>query len=369
MPYLMLNIKIYGPGTSSYQLVKSKLTDALDHAHIEYTLKEVQEISTFINDGVVSVPAIKVDEKYLFEIKPNGAFNQSLRDAVQSILKMSSYGALTKIIVPTDFSEASFNAYNYANNMAKVINGVLLLTHVYYPTSIDVNQFSIVDETAENVHRERLNNLVKSVNQDWIGSFMAEPLIEGVFKVGFPKLELIEMSKTENAVIVMGTTGVGDTFKKIFGSLSLDLIDDCYCPLFLIPPDIKYSKMDEVSYLSENLKNDTLHLIYAGKLCVALGVKLRLVHFSKSSDDEYDVKDAISILENYYPTLKYHIEILDTDNLLKEVSGVIHSPKKSLVILSTKHRNIISDIFHKSVSEFAAKNSSCPLLILSDRIK
>ncbi|MBL0027184.1 MAG: universal stress protein [Saprospiraceae bacterium] len=161
---------------------------------------------------------------------------------------------MTKILVPTDFSDASNNAYNFANHLSKDLTGVLLLTHIYYPTSTDVNQFVVINEEAEKIHREKLDSLVNTLNQDWIGSFVKEPFIEGVFKVGFPRVELTEMSKQSDTIMVMGTTGSGDNFKKVFGSLSLDMIDHCYCPLFLVPPGAAYSKIDEIVYLSETLK-------------------------------------------------------------------------------------------------------------------
>jgi nucleotide-binding universal stress UspA family protein len=362
----MVDIKIYGTETPSYQLAKSKLMDSLEHARIPYSLEEIHEISQFIKDRVVSVPAVKVNGKHLFELKKNGSYNQSLRETIQSILKMEQYGNLTKIVVPTDFSDASFNAYNYANYLAKQCEGILLLTHVYFPTSTDVNNFAMVNPEIEAIHRQKLDSFVKSVNQDWIGTFVTEPIMEGVFKVGFPKAELLEMSKEKNTIMVMGTTGAGDVFKKIFGSLSLDLVENAHCPLFLVPPDAVYVKNNEVVYLSEDLKKDALHLLYVGKLCQKLNCMLKLVHFRKEKDESYNVSDAIGLLESYYPELKYHIEINDTDNIFDSLTKLFENPNYQLLAMSTQHRNLFQSLFHRSVTEFAAQHVKTPLLVLSD---
>lgn len=364
----MINIKIYGTGTPSYQLAKTKVTERLSDAGLEYHLEEITKIQDIMHDNIDSVPALKVDDKLLFEIKPNGSYNRSLREAIQNILKIDNYGKMIKIIVPTDFSEASFNAYNFANHLGKNLDGVLLLTHIYYPTSTDVNQFVVVNEEAEKIHRDKLDEFVKSVNQDWIGNFLTEPLIEGVFKVGFPRMELTELSKEPNTIMVMGTTGAGDTFKKVFGSLSLDMIDHCHCPLFLVPPGASYTEMEEIVFLSEDLKNDSVHLLYAGRLCVKTGADFRLVHFRYKEKDDYDVTDTIKIMESYFPEVKYHIEVIDTTDVFQSVKELVKEDSKSLVVLSKKHRNIIQNIFHKSVTEYAALNSSSPLLILTDKM-
>jgi len=363
----MIDIKIYGTGTPSYQLAKAKVTKRLSDAGLEYHLEEVMKITDIIHDGIESVPALKVNDKLLFEIKPNGSYNRSLREAIQNILKMDNYGKMTKILVPTDFSDASFNAYNFANHLAKDLDGVLLLTHIYYPTSTDVNQFVVINEEAEKIHQDKLDKFVESVNQDWIGNFVTEPLIEGIFKVGFPRMELSEMSKAPNTIMVMGTTGVGDTFKKVFGSLSLDMIDHCHCPLFLVPPGAAYAKLKEIVYLSEDLKNDSLHLLYTGRLCVKTGSDFRLVHFRSKSKEEYDVSDTIKIIESYFPEIKYHIEIIDTDDLFSSIKDILNKDNNDLIVLSTKHRNMFKNLFHKSVTEFAAIHSTSPLLILSDK--
>ncbi|MBK8516398.1 MAG: universal stress protein [Saprospiraceae bacterium] len=363
----MIDIKIYGTGTSGHQLAKMKLTKCLSDAALDFHITDISNIKEIMDDQIEYVPCIKVNDDNLFEIKQNGRYSASLRDVIQKILKIDNYGKMTKILVPTDFSDASNNAYNFANHLSKDLTGVLLLTHIYYPTSTDVNQFVVINEEAEKIHREKLDSLVNTLNQDWIGSFVKEPFIEGVFKVGFPRVELTEMSKQSDTIMVMGTTGSGDNFKKVFGSLSLDMIDHCYCPLFLVPPGAAYSKIDEIVYLSEDLKNDANHLLYTGKICAKIGSDLRIVHYRTKSKDEYDVSDTIKIMDEYFPEVKYHLEIIDTEDLFKGVKSLINEDTNHLVVISTKHRNIFQNIFHKSISEFAAIHSTSPLLILTDK--
>ena len=362
----MIKIKIYGTSTPGYQLAKVKLVESLERADLDFQLHEITRVQDIMMDDIKSVPAFKVDDHILFEIRANGSYNASLRSAIQGILKTSNYGKMVKVIVPTDFSESSYNAYNYANHLAKDLNGVIVITHVYYPTSTDVNQFLAVNEEAERAHRERLENLVLSLNQDWIGNFVSEPMMDSVFKVGFPKIELTEMSKEPNTVMVMGTTGAGDSFKKIFGSLSMDMIDACHCPLYLVPPGGQYSSIKEVIYLSENLKNDAAHFLYAGKFCASTGRDLRILHFRNQINDSYDVSDTIKIMESYFPEVKYHIDMVDTEDLYASIRDVVSRTNDQLVILSTKHRNIFQQLFHKSVTEMAALHTISPLLILSD---
>lgn len=362
----MVDIKIYGTETPSYELAKKKLCEFLDSAGLQYNLKEITDIKEIIKDHIKSVPSILLNNNRLFEIKPNGQYNESLRQAIQTILQTYNYGDMTKIIVPTDFSEASFNAYNFAHQLVKGLKGVIKLTHIYYPSSVDVQQFTALDEEAEKLHKERLFGLVDSLNKDWIGSFMDEPIVDGVFKIGFPGMELETMSKEENSVMVMGTTGSGDAFKKVFGSLSLDLIESSKCPLFLVPPDRTFQPIKELILLSESLKNDTMHLLYLGDLCTKLNINLRVVHLKTKEEDTFDLSEAINILKNYYPQLNYIIDVFDTKDVFESVKRLVTESEHNIVALSIRKRNFFERFFHKSVTEFAALNSICPILILPE---
>jgi nucleotide-binding universal stress UspA family protein len=175
------------------------------------------------------------------------------------------------------------------------------------------------------------------------------------------------MSKEKDTYIVMGTTGEGDSFKKIFGSLSLDMIDKAYCPLFLVPPGAGFSNVKEVTYLSEDLKNDTNHLLFVGRLCAKMSLNFRLVHYRNKNEGEYDISNTIKIMESYFPEVKYHIDVMDTDDLFASVKEMVTVTPDNLIVLSTKHRNIFQNLFHKSVTEFAAIHSISPLLILTDK--
>lgn len=350
-----MNIKIYGTGTSGHQLVRQKIKEFLNHAGISYILEDIGDVSKFIRDNVYSVPAIKIDNETLYEIKPNGSFNESLRQAIQSILRKSKYGNMIKIIVPTDFSEASLNAYNFARGLAKSLKGVIYLTHVYFPTSAQLNELTYTDADMEVKSRKKLDDLVKSVNQDWIGEFVKEPMVEARFEVGFPVKELVQMSEEPNTIMVMGSTGEGDQFKKIFGSLSLDLLRSAKCPLYLIPKDLKYQATSNILFCSENLKEDANAIISAGKVCVDTHKKLHILHVvSNALADDYNETLLRDLITKYYPELEYAIFVIHAPTVKAGLDKAIQTHPYELLVFNTKHRNFFSEIFHSSVTEHVA---------------
>jgi len=358
-----MNIKIYGTGTSGHQLVLQKVNEALEKAGLEYNLSDIRDVSKFIIDGVHSVPAIKVNDSEIFEIKPNGSFNSSLRSAIQYILKVKNYGELTKIIVPTDFSQVSFNAYNYANNLAKHINGMLLITHVYFPTSVQMNELSYMDVDFEKKSLGQLEEFVDSVNQDWIGEFLKEPFVESKFIVGFPQKELVELSSQANSMMVMGSTGASDNFKKIFGSLSLDMLKNSKCPVIVVPRDYKIEVPKKILFCSESLNNDANAIISAGKLCNQLGAKLEVVHVLSNNHDNYSVEKLDDLLRQYFENLDFNIIMLENSDVIGGIEKLISEKSYDLLMFNTKHRNYFTDFLHKSVTEHVALYHNYPLMV------
>jgi nucleotide-binding universal stress UspA family protein len=358
-----MNIKIYGTGTSGHQMVKEKLSESLLNAGFTFQIENIENVKSFIHDNVHSVPAIRIDDIDLYEINMNGRFNSSLRSAIQQILRKENYGNMTKFIVPTDFSEISFNAYNYANNLAKLLNGVLYITHIYFPNSTNVNEIVYLDESAEKIYQKKLDDFVGSINQDWIGDFIKEPFVEAKFITGFPYKELLDLSEEKDTMIVMGSTGSGDSFKKIFGSLSLDVMKSAKCPVFVIPKDVQYTAIKNVLFCSEDVSFDANAIIEAGRLCEKADAILHIGHTVTKVGDDYKIEELESLLSEYFPNLNYIIQLVENKSPLEGIEMMVEKSDVDLMVFNTKHRNFFTRWLHESVTEHIALYTKKPILV------
>jgi nucleotide-binding universal stress UspA family protein len=358
-----MEIKIYGTGSSGHQMVNEKLIDSLSKAGLSFHIENIENVDSFISDMVHSIPAIRVDDKDLYEISLNGRFNSSLRDAIQKILQKSNYGSMTKIIVPTDFSEISFNAYNFARGLAKLMQGVLYITHVYFPNSTNMNEITFVDEDAENVFKKKLDDFVHSINQDWIGEFVKEPFVESKFITGFPHKELLAMSEEPNTIIVMGSTGSGDTFKKMFGSLSLDVMKSAKCPVFVIPKNVQFSEIKEVLFSSEDLSQDANAILEASRLCQKMGAKLNVAHVVTRVGDDYHIGELEKLLHSYLKDTEYEIHMVEDKTPVSGIEAIVRKKPIDLLVFNTKHRNFFTNLIHNSVTEHIALYLDKPVLV------
>ncbi|MFZ1706116.1 MAG: universal stress protein [Saprospiraceae bacterium] len=358
-----MEIKIYGTGTSGHQMVYEKLNECLTKAGISFHMENIENVSSFIHNMLHSIPAIRVDDKDLYEISMNGRFNSSLRSAIQHILRKLKYGSMLKIIVPTDFSEVSFNAYNFANGIAKQLNGVLYITHIYFPNSTNVNEIAYVDHNAETIYKQKLDDFVASINQDWIGEFVKEPFVESKFITGFPHKELQALSTEPDTIIVMGSTGQGDQFKKIFGSLSLDIMKSSKSPVFVVPNGIQFNGLRHLLFCSENVSADAGAIVKAGEFAQKMDATLHVAHIVTKVSDDYKMEELEELLSKYNPNLQYQIHYVEDKSPIPGIEKIIHKIPIDLLVFNIKHRNFFSNLIHESVTEHVALYTEKPILV------
>ena len=63
---MSVSIEIFGVHGYMHDVLKSRLTDALDKSAIRYQIQDYQEIDDFIAEGLESVPAIRVNHQKQF---------------------------------------------------------------------------------------------------------------------------------------------------------------------------------------------------------------------------------------------------------------------------------------------------------------
>ncbi len=360
----MINLKIYGTGTSGHELVKATIEEYLNKADIQYQLEDVSDVSQFMKDSISSVPAVLINGKELYELKKNGNFNSSLRTLVQKLLRSENYGVMKKIIVPTDFSETSINAFSYAMGMARDMDAVIKVVHVYYPSSADINGNVFVDVSLRNMKEKLLDEFVDSANQDWIGEVMVTSLIDKQFAEGFPVPKIIDIANVDEAsFIVLGSTGEGASFKKLFGSVSTEIVKRADLPVLVVPPHVKYAKIQNVLYASADPDLDSKCMDDICEFCSSYESNIHVVHVEEGEKDALDYS-LLDMLDDKYPRSKIACENIVGDDVVHGINSYVKENKIDLLIMSSKKRNFLENLFHSSKSKEMLLHTSIPLLVI-----
>ena len=142
--------------------------------------------------------------------------------------------ALKRILVPTDFSEASEAAMKYGRALAEAFNASLDVLHVmedpfvYAPTSEGYMPPPSFYEEMETATRDRLSKILTDAEREKLRARL-------VTKKGSPFVEVIRYAK-ENGVdlIVMGTHGRGAIAHMLMGSVAEKVVRKGPCPVLTV---------------------------------------------------------------------------------------------------------------------------------------
>ena len=243
----MINLRLYGQPTSTYEYVKMKIKESAENAGIDLNITEIKDIQALIKEGIESIPTIKVNEHIDLSYDGKEELNHFVSRVNIALLQEENFGTMKKIIVPTDFSETSWNAVAYAYGMAEEINGVLDIVHCYLPSAVDVN--TLADQSIKSLKQKQLDDFFEKVNTQWVGEKSTSPVLTKTFKLGFPVEEIIKHADAEEAFVIMGSTGDTGTFKQFFGSISTTVAHRSKRPVFIIPPEAAYTSIKSIALL------------------------------------------------------------------------------------------------------------------------
>ena len=357
----MIKLQIYGQPTSTYEYVKMMILDQAKRADIDLDVSEISDVKQLIEEGLDSIPTVKINDTLSLSYNARDSLNDFIQKVNLAILKEANYGNMRRIVVPTDFSETSWNAVAYAYGLAKELNGVLNLVHCYLPSAVDVN--TLTENTIKEMKEEQLEEFYKKVTTQWVGDKSENPTIIKTFIMGFPVEEIVKLADEEDALIVLGSTGDTGAFKKFFGSISTTVAQRANKPVFIIPPGAIFKPVKNIAYACEcdeipNARMETVQMVSE-----LMDSKVHLVHIEE--DEEMDMYfDLIKAWKNKYPDAKVENHFIKASDVNEGLNSFVEDKEIDMLVMTHKKRGFLDDLFHKSHTKEMSINSKTPLLVL-----
>jgi len=141
-----------------------------------------------------------------------------------------------KILVPTDYSDLSLAAVEYALSFSRVVGASLYLLHAL--DTIPVLVLEDVDLTTERVICETEKN-ARSDLHHFVSSKIGDiPKLSEVVRTGVAEDEIVKFAKEENIdLIVMATHGRNGLLHTLMGSVAEKVIRRSPVPVLAVNPE------------------------------------------------------------------------------------------------------------------------------------
>ena len=271
------------------------------------------------------------------------------------------------IVVPTDFSDISNNAMEYAIGLAKNTGSSILLFHAYQ-VPVSMTDVPIVLVSVEDLQKNaegKMADVKASVEQATGGAIK----IYAETKLGDTVDELENIcSHVKPFAVVMGTKGATGLERVFFGSTTLTTIKHLSWPVIVVPPGKRFSEIKKIGFacdFREVVKTTPTHFIkdfvseFHADLHV-LNVDYKSAHFKPETPEESALLH--TMLEDLNP--KY--DFIEDENIEAGIERFAEKNNLDLVITIPKKHKLLEGLFKKSHTRELVFHSQVPIMCVHE---
>ncbi len=286
---------------------------------------------------------------------------------------------MIKLIVPVDFTDYSLNALKYALKMGEKLPSEITLIHCF-PEIVEETDLGLPPGTPvadphklikkkRDQEKQLLEKLKDNTEKNMTPEQKENIVINTRFEIGYAEDVLLQISEEiPPDVIVMGTKSKDETIKELLGSVTSDVVKKARVPVLTVPADseIDLDKISNVLYVTDfsEIDYESLHKLI--RLISPFRTIIYAIQFNTSKPDKWD-REKLTEFRNYCAdTYRNHTiksDVLYGDDFLSELDAFIKEKDIDIIAMTRKKRNIISSLFHPSITRKILFHTNIPLLV------
>lgn len=278
---------------------------------------------------------------------------------------------MTKILIPTDFSENALNAIRYALEFFKYQNTKFYFMHAYqtevynHPYLVTRDNYDTVLALVKQQSETNLVALLQKVKK-WSPNPKFEYFTISANNALVDEADLLVDSKNID-LIVMGTKGQSNNNAITFGSNTLQVLKYVKCPVLAIPQDYKYTQPKQALFPTNFLipyKRRELKL-----LCDLLSpyrTKIEMLFVSRSNTLSLRQEDNKTFIEQTVCKNELSYNSIEGKNIEATINNyIIDNNFDFIIMVNTQHSYLENILFHSTIDQISLK-VSVPLLVMQN---
>ena len=278
---------------------------------------------------------------------------------------------MKNILLPTDFSENSWNAIKYAIHFFEDLNCNFYLLHVNRVIDLAVNDIPLFlnEETINNLYnkpaKKKLNTLLKRIIE--LGLNQKNHKFYKITDYNI-FIEAIRKHVYEKKIdcIVVGTKGASGFEKIILGTNTADIITKVKCNTLAIPENAEFVTPKEIAFPTDFSLSENLQVLQPiSDIIDRFGSSLRIIHITKNKVDlNSDQKKNKELLEDYFNHQEHSFHYLTNNKVENAIQCFVESRAVNMICMVAKNLNYFQQIlFHSKVEEISY-HTDVPFLVL-----
>ena len=281
---------------------------------------------------------------------------------------------MKNILLPTDFSENSWNAIRYALRLFEKDQCTFHLFNAYTPVVYDLTyvllaspaQFGLRDPIRED-SRASLSELQKRILDEFdlnpnhkfetIARF--ETLVSGI-------KELIDERHID--LIVMGTKGATGAKKILFGSNTVQVFKEIKCPIIAVPSNFEYVAPLEILFptdLEVNFNVEQLHVLK--EIAASHTSNINAMHV-RTGHGLSEVQESNKLmLSTIFETISYSFHDFDDMDVREAINKFQEEHRVDMLVMINNKQSFFENLFFKDTINQIGFYLNIPFLVMPSK--
>lgn len=275
---------------------------------------------------------------------------------------------MVNILVPTDLSDLSKVAVQYAIKVANKLNGTVTLLHVItivQPASATMRlRVKTLEKELLDAAKEDMDRLLKETSKLLKTK---EPMkVKIVSGASFNDTVKKEAKKLHSGLVIMGTRGASGLKKYVMGSNTASVIEVSKVPVLAVPELAEFKNFKNVVYAS-----DLRHLEKEVKALVPYLEKfestVHLIHIASSTREAEAAEKKIDTVVQKSGYKNVIVRVMVNKSIDAAIDNYVTTTKADLLTTFTHEHSFYDKLFDRSITRKIAFQSKIPLLAFKSR--
>ena len=279
---------------------------------------------------------------------------------------------MKSVLLPTDFSENSWNAIEYALEFLKKEPCVFYLLHVNTMSTAILNDPTyistqdVIEEVYVKPAKVKLHKLLKKISKI---SNKDHHRFYSVVDYGFFIDSIRRQIEEKNIdLIVMGTKGASGLKRIVIGSNAGDVVVKVKCTTLVVPENAAYDGINEITFPTDfSTHNNFNTLKPLVELIEDRDSKLCILHVNKSelelTEEQLNGKQ---FLKDLFADYEHKFFFLSNNKLEDAVQCFTESREVDMIAMVAKNLNYFQQILFHSKVENITYHTNIPFLVLHE---
>lgn len=276
---------------------------------------------------------------------------------------------MKRILFPTDFSEASNNAFVYALKLADAIKAELITLHAYELPQLHMgglpNTLKEVYDSIELENFENFKDQIPLLREIAEKHKLGHVKISNILKHGDLIWTIKKVTKEENIdYVVMGTKGATGLKETFLGSNTGSVMTELEAYVIGVPQSSEYNGIQNIVFTTRFREKDLKALKKVIKLAKLFDAKVHCLYVKTKKTDVNPV-----IIEDWKFLLKDEkvvFHIIEDENVQQTILHFVDSYNVDLLAMLNYKRGFFEELFKQSLTQKLSYHVQIPLLAIHE---